>query len=67
MDGWALMATRAHEASTFSELREASEGFGRVLGEVAARMRALPEAKVWRAPSGRRSGRRAGAAPRDEL
>ncbi len=37
MDGWALMATRAHEASSFAELREAGEGFGRVLGTDAAR------------------------------
>ncbi|MFY0529442.1 hypothetical protein ACN28I_41855 [Archangium gephyra] len=37
MDGWATMAARAHEASTFAELREAGEGFGRVLGTDAAR------------------------------
>ncbi|MFE8596741.1 hypothetical protein AB8V91_07220 [Archangium violaceum] len=37
MDGWALMATRAHEATTFAELREAGEGFARVLGTDAAR------------------------------
>jgi hypothetical protein len=37
MDGWASMATRAHGASTFAELREAGEGFGRVLGTDAAR------------------------------
>ena len=37
MDGWATMATRAHEASTFAELREAGEGCGRVLGTDAAR------------------------------
>ncbi|HZH14927.1 MAG TPA: hypothetical protein VE057_11290 [Archangium sp.] len=62
MDGWASMATRAHEATTFAELREAGEDFarvlgtdaaramilavgaltGRTLGEVAARVRALP-------------------------
>ena len=62
MDGWAAMATRAHEATTFDELREAGEGFakvlgtdaaramilavgaltGRTLGDVAARVRALP-------------------------
>jgi hypothetical protein len=37
MDGWAALAARAHEASTFTELREAGEGFGRVLGTDAAR------------------------------
>ena len=37
MDGWALMAHRAHEASTFEQLREAGEEFGRVLGTDAAR------------------------------
>ncbi|WP_052518813.1 hypothetical protein [Archangium violaceum] len=37
MDGWAAMATRAHEATTFAELREAGEGFARVLGTDAAR------------------------------
>lgn len=37
MDGWALLATRAHEASTFEELREAGAGFAKVLGTDAAR------------------------------
>ncbi|ATB36062.1 hypothetical protein CYFUS_001476 [Cystobacter fuscus] len=37
MDGWARMATRAHEASSFEELREAGEEFARVLGREAAR------------------------------
>ncbi len=37
MDGWAAMATRAHEATTFGELREAGEGFAQVLGTDAAR------------------------------
>ncbi|HEX5752567.1 MAG TPA: hypothetical protein VFZ09_40555 [Archangium sp.] len=37
MDGWTAMATRAHEATTFEELREAGEGFARVLGTDAAR------------------------------
>ncbi|WPB80386.1 hypothetical protein KYC5002_14725 [Archangium violaceum] len=76
MDGWALMATRAHEAITFAELREAGEGFatvlgtdaaramilavgaltGRTVGEVAARVRALPgyglASAQWRAQGG---------------
>ncbi len=37
VDGWALMAHRAHEATTFAELREAGEEFGRVIGTDAAR------------------------------
>ncbi|HYO54338.1 hypothetical protein [Archangium sp.] len=37
MDGWARMATRAHQATTFAELREAGEDFARVLGTDAAR------------------------------
>ena len=76
MDGWASMATLAHEATTFDELREAGEGFarvlgtdaaramilavgaltGRTLGDVAARVRALPGYGVanarWQAQGG---------------
>ncbi len=37
MDGWSRMAHRAHEATTFQELREAGEEFGRVIGTDAAR------------------------------
>ncbi|HEX8437144.1 MAG TPA: hypothetical protein VF697_18685, partial [Archangium sp.] len=37
MDGWASMAHRAHEATTFEELREAGEAFGRRIGTDAAR------------------------------
>jgi hypothetical protein len=37
MDSWASMAHRAHEATTFEELREAGESFGRVIGTDAAR------------------------------
>ncbi|WP_342745509.1 hypothetical protein [Cystobacter ferrugineus] len=37
MDGYSRMAVAAREASTFEELRAAGEGFGRVLGEDAAR------------------------------
>jgi len=37
VDGWASMAHRAHEATTFAELREAGEGFGRLIGTDAAR------------------------------
>ncbi|AKJ06339.1 hypothetical protein [Archangium gephyra] len=76
MDGWALLATLAHEATTFAELRAAGEGFarvlgtdtaramilavgaltGRTLGEVAARVRALPgygpASAQWQAQGG---------------
>ncbi|OJT23706.1 hypothetical protein BO221_17130 [Archangium sp. Cb G35] len=76
MDGWAAMATRAHEATSLAELREAGEGFarllgtdaaramllavgaltGRTVGEVAARVRALPgyglASAQWRAQGG---------------
>ena len=37
MDGWATMAHRAHEATTFEELRDAGEAFGRRIGTDAAR------------------------------
>ena len=37
LDGWACMAHRAHEASTFEELREAGEEFGRLIGTDSAR------------------------------
>ncbi|WP_395836150.1 hypothetical protein [Archangium violaceum] len=37
MDGWARLATQAHEATTFTELREAGAQFAKVLGTDAAR------------------------------
>ncbi len=37
LDGWARMAHRAHEATTFEELHAAGEDFGRVMGTDAAR------------------------------
>jgi len=37
MDGWAKLATQAHEATTFDELREAGAGYAQVLGADAAR------------------------------
>ena len=37
MDGWASMAHAAHEATTFEELRDAGEAFGKRLGTDAAR------------------------------
>jgi hypothetical protein len=38
MDGWAQLATRAQEATTFEELREAGAHYARVLGTDAARV-----------------------------
>nr|WP_245920219.1 hypothetical protein [Melittangium boletus] len=46
MDGWAHMADTAHHASTFEELRTAGEGFGKVLGEDAARAMILAVAAL---------------------
>jgi hypothetical protein len=37
LDGWASMAHLAHEATTFEELRDASEAFGKRIGTDAAR------------------------------
>ncbi|WNG14777.1 hypothetical protein [Cystobacter fuscus] len=46
MDGWARMAHRAHEATTFEELREAGEEFGRAIGTDAARAMILAVATL---------------------
>ena len=56
VDGWATLAHRAHEATTFSELREAGEEFGRVIGTDAARALILAVATL----SGRTLGDVAG-------
>jgi len=37
LDGWASMAHAAHEATTFEELRDAGEAFGKRIGTDAAR------------------------------
>lgn len=37
MDGWVKMAVRAHEATTFAELRSAGGGYSQVMGHNAAR------------------------------
>ncbi|WNG41808.1 hypothetical protein F0U61_05185 [Archangium violaceum] len=52
LDGWASMAHHAHEATTFEELREAGEEFGRVIGTNAARALILAVATL----SGRMMG-----------
>jgi hypothetical protein len=46
LDGWANMAHRAHEATTFAELREAGEEFGRLIGTDAARAMILAVATL---------------------
>ena len=46
MDGWARMADTAHHATTFEELRQAGEEFGKVLGEDAARAMILAVATL---------------------
>ncbi|ATB34613.1 hypothetical protein CYFUS_000020 [Cystobacter fuscus] len=52
MDGWSRLATEAHEATTFEELRAAGDAFGKVLGEDAARAMILAVASL----SGRTMG-----------
>jgi hypothetical protein len=46
VDGWASMAQLAHEATTFEELREAGEAFGKRIGTDAARALVLAVATL---------------------
>ncbi|WNG51288.1 hypothetical protein F0U60_49540 [Archangium minus] len=46
VDGWTAMAHRAYEATTFAELREAGEVFGRRIGTDAARALVLAVAAL---------------------
>ncbi len=46
MDGWASMAHLAHEATTFEELRDAGEAFGKRIGTDAARALVLAMATL---------------------
>ncbi len=46
LDGWARMAHTAHEATTFEELRDAGEAFGKQLGTDAARALVLAVATL---------------------
>ena len=41
MEGWSRLAARAHEASTFAQLREAGDAYAKVLGTSAARVLVL--------------------------
>jgi hypothetical protein len=57
IDGWAVLAHRAHEATTFEELREAGQEYARVLGTTAARTLILGVATVAAGPLGQLAGR----------
>ncbi len=57
MDGWATLANRAHEATTFEELREAGQACARVLGTTAARTLILAVATLAAGPLGQIAGR----------
>jgi hypothetical protein len=57
IDGWASLAHRAHEATTFEELREAGQEYGRVLGTTAARTLILAVATVAGGTLGQVAGR----------
>ncbi|MET0404027.1 MAG: hypothetical protein ABW123_16565 [Cystobacter sp.] len=46
LNGWALMAHAAHEATTFEELRDAGESFGKRIGTHAARALILAVASL---------------------
>jgi hypothetical protein len=46
LDGWARMAHAAHEATTFEELRDAGESFGKRIGTDAARALVLAVATL---------------------
>ncbi len=46
LDGWASMAQLAHEATTFEELRDAGESFGKRIGTDAARALVLAVATL---------------------
>jgi hypothetical protein len=46
VDGWASMAQLAHEATTFEELRDAGEAFGKRIGADAARALVLAVATL---------------------
>jgi len=46
VDGWASMAQLAHEATTFEELRDAGEAFGKRIGTDAARALVLAVATL---------------------
>jgi small basic protein len=57
IDGWAHMATRAHLASTFEELREAGQEYAQVLGTTAARALILAVATGVSGPLGQLAAR----------
>jgi hypothetical protein len=57
IDGWAHLANRAHQATTFEELREAGQEYAQVLGTTAARALILAVATVVSGPLGQLAAR----------
>jgi hypothetical protein len=57
IDGWATLAHRAHEATTFEELREAAQAYARLLGTTTARAMILAVATVAGGPVGQVAAR----------
>jgi hypothetical protein len=57
IDGWAQMANRAHQATTFEELREAGQAYAQGLGTTAARALILAVATVASGPLGQLAAR----------
>jgi hypothetical protein len=57
IDGWAQLAHRAHEATTFEELREAGQVYARALGTTAARALVMAVATVAAGPLGQLAAR----------
>ncbi len=57
IDGWAQMANRSHQATTFEELHEAGQGYAQVLGTTAARALILAVATVVSGPLGQLAAR----------
>jgi hypothetical protein len=57
MDGWAKLATRAHEATTFEELKEAGAEYGKVLGTESARVMIMAVASLAGRTLGEVAGR----------
>ncbi len=57
IDGWAHLANRAHQATTFEELREAGQAYAQVLGTTAARALILVVATVVSGPLGQLAAR----------
>jgi hypothetical protein len=57
IDGWAHMAHRAHQATTFEEVREAGQAYARVLGTTVGRALVMGVATVAAGPLGQLAAR----------